>query len=188
MKGSYLIKYVLWRTFPSVYSQGGRKFNLPFWIVKELLTMLLHKRLSMVLDSKSNGKTNTKSKKKKKHWSNCRVHGTSHSDSSIAKLHLSSQAVCWNRFLLLPMDQHRHYYEKHWIVVLFVKTLTLFSLEVLFESHFSALTSVSLHSGQREMIIFFSSSGLSDAMITEDALETVLCFLMLLNLLKLITI
>lgn len=63
-------------------------------------------------------------------------------------------------------------------VLFFSLILTLFSLEALVASHFSALTSVSLHSGQREMRIFFGSSGLSDALTTEDALETVLCFLM----------
>lgn len=63
-------------------------------------------------------------------------------------------------------------------VLFFSLILTLLSLEALVASHFSALTSVSLHSGQREMRIFFGSSGLSDALITEDALETVLCFLM----------
>lgn len=171
MKDSYLIKYVLWRTFPSVYSQGDRKFNLPVWIVKELLTMLLHKRLSMVLDSQSNGKTNTKSKK----IAECMIPATlTHqlqSYISQAKQFAETDfySYQWTNINIIMKNIELLFYS--WI-------LTLFSLFVLFESHFSALTSVSLHSGQREMRIFFASSGLSDAMITEDALETVLCFLM----------
>lgn len=44
-------------------------------------------------------------------------------------------------------------------------------------SHFSALTSVSFHSGQREMRLFFDSTGLSDAPTNDDALKTMQDFL-----------
>lgn len=103
-----------------MYSQGGRKFNLPFWIIKELLTMLLHKRLSMVLDLQSNGGKNTKQNKRnlktliklQSVWCqplwliNCKA--TSLKPSS----------------LLLPITQHWHYFEKHWKFspVLFINT------------------------------------------------------------------